>query len=447
MKTIFVTIVAASMLASSIPAHGQTSAVEEPVVIDPSGAAADGLSLREAALIALANNPQAERSRSGVELAETQVRRARSSILPQITFDGRYTRNDRSVSFDLGGEDVPILPENDWSSTLRLAQPIYAGGREMKTLRQARLAVDETGQAVRQTEEGVLFDVASSYLNVLGANALVAVEEQNVEVATRLRKQANDFYEVGEVTRVDVLRADSSIKGAQRQLASARQARETAASLLRLSMGVEIPIDPERPDLELPELPSEAELIALAEGRRPEVQRANIGLEVADLEVRKQRGAYLPVVTAEATLTQQASAFPADQFGALTVNFSVPIFTSGEIGARVAEAREREKQAELIVDQTRHIVREDVRRAIIELETARTGLRLAEDQLVAAEAEYAQVFELYQAQEATSLDVQSAESNLAEARRAVVTGNLDRELAELRIWFTAGALKSVLLQE
>jgi outer membrane protein len=228
---------------------------------------------------------------------------------------------------------------------------------------------------------------------------------------------------------------------------AARQAREAAASLLRLSLGVDVPVDPESPDLELPEPPSEAELVAMAEQNRPEIRRAVIAEQVANLEVAKQRGAYLPLVTADASFTQQAAAFPTDQYGALTLNFSVPVFTSGEIPARVAAAREREKQAETLLDQSRQVVREDIRRALVALETARIALALAREQRDAADAEYQQIFELYRAQEATSLDVQSAETALAAARRSVVTGTLDRDLATLTVWYATGALRTVLIKE
>lgn len=442
MKRSLIPILIGSLIFGAGSATAQTDASGQLL-----SSAADGLTLSEAARIALVHNPVAASARTEVDVAEAQVRRARSSILPQIYVDGRYTRNDREVSFNFDGTDVPILPADDWSASIRLSQPVYAGGRELKAIRQARLAVGASEHAARGTEDDVLFNVSTSYLNVLGADALIAVELQNVEVASRQRGQAQVFFDVGEVTRVDVLRADSSIKGAERQLAAARELRENAASLFRLSLGADVPVVLEAPDLALPPLPSEEELIGIASGRRPELQRAEIALEVAGLEVAKQRGAYLPLVTAEASFTQQASAFPSDQSAALTLNVSVPVFTSGEIGSRVAIAKEQEKQFALQLDRTRQVVREDIRRALVELRTAETALTLAGDQRIAAEAEYEQIFELYRAQEATSLDVQSAETALAGARRAVVTETLNRNLAELQVWHTAGALKSVLLEE
>ena len=73
-------------------------------------------------------------------------------------------------------------------------------------------------------------------------------------------------------------------------------------------------------------------------------------------------------------------------------------------------------------------MREDVRIALVDLEATRTNLALAQEQLRAAEAEYAQTSELYQNQELTSLDLQTSEAALTDARR----GRRDGRAARLR---------------
>src|SRR4029079_7526325 len=116
-------------------------------------------------------------------------------------------------------------------------------------------------------------------------------------------------------------------------------------------------------------------------------------------------------------------------------------FQAGEVIARVAGAKAEEKKAEVALDEAKINAREDVRRALADLRSAQTGLQLAGEQLEAAQAEYDQAFDLYRAQEATSLDVAASETSLADARRAVAEETLNRDLAELRVWFAAGDIK------
>ena len=180
---------------------------------------------------------------------------------------------------------------------------------------------------------------------------------------------------------------------------------------------------------------------------RADVRQAKSALRIAELEVSKQKGAYLPTVTADAGYVWQKTSFPTDQYGYAALRFAVPIWQSGEISSRVAFARERERQARLALEEQLRTVQEDVRRALLDLETATTSLALSEDQLRAAEAEYEQVADLYRSQEATSLDIQSSETNLNDARRAVVVSRLARLFSELAVYFAAGDLKSAVLKE
>ena len=101
----------------------------------------------------------------------------------------------------------------------------------------------------------------------------------------------------------------------------------------------------------------------------------------------------------------------------------------------------RELQSQLMLETSKVNAREDVRRAFADLRASETALQLAKEQLAAAEAEYAQAFELYRAQETTSLDLASSETALADARRTVAEETLNHDLAQLRVWYAAGALQ------
>ena len=401
------------------------------------------LTLEQAMRRSLEANPQARRARAEVEAAEAQRRYFRSAILPQLEFSGSSTTNAEEVTLDFDGQQTTILPRNDYSYGLTLSQSLYAGGRELKTIRQAGLAINSAKAGAVLTENQLLLQTAVSYLAAVGAEALVEVEQGSVELAQKRRQQSADFFEAGEVTQVDVLRADTAVKAAERRLAAATESREVALSELRIALALDTPVSVQRPRIALPSLPAEQELTTAALAKRPEVHQAALSRRSADIEVSKQRAARLPLVTAEATTRTQRASFPSDQTSALTFNFSLPLFDSGSIGARVAQATERRKQAEYDLEQTQRQVREDVRQAVVSLQSAETNVALAREQLAAAEAEYNQTFELYRAQEITSLDVAVAENALIESRRAVVTGALDRDLAELRVWYATGSLKDV----
>ncbi len=402
------------------------------------------LTLEEALQRALTVNNTVERSRADVGAAEANRRLLLSAVLPRVTASGALQRNSETVAFSLGGTSTTILAANDWNYRVVLSQPIYAGRRELRAYSQAKLGVTMAREAELGTEDAVLLRIASNYLALLNAEARIDIEHRNIALAEQQRKQAQAFYEAGETTRVDVLRAETALKAAQRALAVARQGREEAASRLRADLDLNTNIEAAPPARPLPPLPDENTLVARAETERPDVALAANNLRIAELEIQKQRGFWLPTVTFDGGYISQKSAFPAPRYAYGAFHFNVPIWQSGEVEARVAGAKERELQAKLDLDTAKTNAREDVRTATADLRSVETTMQLGKEQLAAAEAEYAQVAELYRAQEGTSLDVATAEATLADARRAVAEDTLNRDLAELRVWYAAGGLKPAL---
>jgi outer membrane protein len=399
------------------------------------------LTFQEALLRALEVNNTIERSRGDIDIAQSNKDYLLSAVMPKITLTGDLTRNSIEQSFGGDGEDsVTILPRNDWAYRVTLSQPIFAGRRELRAYSQAKIAIENAREGTRAATDGILIRVASSYLAVVNADQRVEVERLNTELAQKRLVQAQAFFEAGEVTKVDVLRAETAIKAAQRMAAVAVQQRQHALAQLRTDLDLDGPVEVTMPARALPPLPTENELVAHAVSSRPDIDIAENNVRIAALEVKKQFGFWLPTVTFDGGFVQQKTPFPADQYSYGALRFNVPIFQAGEVNARVAAAKSREKQVQLDLEEAKLIAREDVHRAFADLRSAETGLQLANEQLQAAQAEYDQAFDLYRAQEATSLDVSTSETSLADARRAVAEETLNRDLAELRVWHAAGQI-------
>jgi outer membrane protein len=390
---------------------------------------------------ALEVNNSVEQSRENIGVATAQKSQLFSAVMPRISITGDLTRNSIERTFGNGNDTTTILPQDNWSYRMILQQPVFAGRRELRAYNQAKLNVENAKQSSRLAEDATLLRVASNYLAVVNADRRIDIEKRNVELAQKRLDQANAFYSAGEATKVDVFRAETAQKAAQRLMQVAEQTREHAAAQLREDLDLQGPLTVTTPEHTVPPMPDEAALIANATESRADVEVAKNNLRIASLEVAKQRGFWWPTVTFEAGWINQKTSFPADQYKYGTFHFNIPVFQSGEVNARVAGAKHQEKAAELAVETAKAAAREDVHTALADLHTAQTNLQLAQEQLSAAQAEYDQAFELYRAQEATSLDVATSEQSLADARRAVAEETLNRDLAELRVWFAAGNMK------
>lgn len=406
------------------------------------------LSFAQAMQRALEANRNVDSAREAVAVSRAEKRAALSYVLPQLAVSGSYTRNSDEIAFGTGDAARIVLPRNDWEYRVVLDQPIFAGFRDLRVYDQSKVALATAREGVRSSEDAALLVAGRAYLDVVQAEALIAVEEQNVALAERRHSQAQAFYEVGETTRVDVLRAEADIKAAQRRLVVARQARVAAAGELRVALALDGEFSVEEPEAGvIPPVPDLETLVARAREARPDLRQARQAVEIAGLQVKQEKGAYLPVVSAQAGYVKQKREFPVGEYGFASVRVSVPVFQGGRVGARVAAARGRERQAELAVEELDQRIREEVRTELAGLEAARTALALSEEQLTAATADYEQTFEQYRGQELTGLDVQVAEASVAEARRATVNSRLVLRLQEMRAWYAAGSLRAAIEKE
>ncbi|HSF18012.1 MAG TPA: TolC family protein [Vicinamibacteria bacterium] len=408
------------------------------------------LTLREALALAFDRNLSLARARSDVPAADALRRLTRSAVLPHLSLNGSLIRNSTDVSFGPPDDVRTILPLVNWDLRFALSQPIFAGLRDLKAYRQSKIGIDLAREGVRLVSDEVLLTTSAQFLLALEAEALIEVERKNLELAESRRRQASELFEAGETTRVDVLRAEADIKAAERRVVEAERGRELAVSSLRRVLALDEDLELVEPSGDrraVPLLPPAEELVTRALAARPEARRAEYALESAELEVEKQKGAYFPIVTADAGFVRQKTTFPRDTYGFGALRVSVPIYQGGEVGARVAIAEEQMRQAALALEEVQRAVREDIRIALFDVEASRTNLALAEEQLRTAEAEYAQTSELYRNQELTSLDLQVSEAALADARRAVATGRLLVYAAEIEVWYAAGSLSEVALQE
>lgn len=415
----------------------------------PPSPPANRLTLRAALERAFQLNPNALRADEEIKAAEAQRIGTKSLVLPRINITGSLIRNSENVKFGSGTDSRTILPLNDWNARVTLQQPIYAGRREFRLYSQSKEGITLAKDGKLAARDQIALRVIADYASAIQAEALINVEKQSAVLASKRIEQAKALFDAGEVTKIDVLRAGTANKAALRRIAAAEADAIQARSRLRMSLAID------GGDVELGALDDTVELglpVAAAQTleeralNRPEVRQAATNVRIAELEIQKQKGANLPVLTADAAYIRQKSSFPTDAYAQAALRVTIPVFQGGEVGARTRFAEARRRQAETTLAETRRQATEAVRQSLALLESARRAKTLADDQIAAAEAEYAQARDLYEEHEATSLDLDAAESGLSEARRALIQARFAVLQAEASAWLAAGSLADVALE-
>ncbi|MBT8063944.1 MAG: TolC family outer membrane protein, partial [Gammaproteobacteria bacterium] len=176
--------------------------------------------------MALQGNPSVLSARAAVDVADANMRLARSGHYPTLDLVAGYTSftNEQFVYNDfINNQQLrSSLTNDDWSVGLVLDIPLYQGGRVSAQTRQARYLLDATGQDLDDVQRGVVRQAQDSYRAVLaGIQEVQAFEQARISAESALEATQAGF-EVGTRTIVDVLIAEQRKFSAQRDNSVAR---------------------------------------------------------------------------------------------------------------------------------------------------------------------------------------------------------------------------------
>ncbi|MGK4005547.1 TolC family protein [Sorangium sp. So ce1036] len=359
--------------------------------------------------------------------------------------------NSLEVPNPLSGLDF-AAPPNSYSLTASLAVPIsdyvlrisqgYAAASHAESAKKLELQA-ETLQAAA--------DAKIAFFNWVRVKGQVIVAGEAVAQARAHVEDARRTFEVGLLSRADVLRLEAQVAGAEQVLHEAQAALLVADDQIRIALGaphdrpLALGIDvmgaaPAPPPAEaLPALVQEALQKRLEIRALDETQYS---LEKAEAVTR---AGYFPRVDAFADLTYanpNQRIFPTrEQFDltwAAGVRASWVINDIFSTAASSAEANARTTQVAEQKAALRDALRLEVASAYAELSKAASSIESAERQLAAAVESMRVRTELFRAGRATSVDVVDAEAEVTRARLQQLNARVGALVAKTRLEHAVG---------
>ena len=196
------------------------------------------LSLADALNTALQQNATILKAKNDLEANYGLVVQTRAIIIPKVQASGDYTYTDRHAVENFPGTSVP---NQNWSTGLKIVQSIYEGGRLGSAIRAARLTKQQALLNYQTTVADTLLATRLAYYDVLLAEQQIVVNEASVNLlAAELRDQTNRFN-AGTVPRFNVLRAEVAVANARPTLIRARNDYRIAKNNLSNLLGYNLP--------------------------------------------------------------------------------------------------------------------------------------------------------------------------------------------------------------
>jgi outer membrane protein len=397
--------------------------------------------LQEALAAAYANNPTLQAARARLRATDENVPQALSGWRPTVTLQGRAGYADGIITNTRAGTRLDA-ERNLLSASAIVVQPLYRGGRTVAQTRRAESQVMAERANLIATEQQVLLDAITAYVNVIQNQQVLRLAENNVRVLSRQLQAARDRFRVGEITRTDVAQAEARLERARSERANAegqlQNSRAAYARLIGEPPRALMPPPPIRPVAATAD-----EAARLAEANSPAVLRAVFDEQAALANVDVVFGELLPSVNLEASMFRNDNAA---QPGTRTTGsqivaaLSVPIYQGGQEHARVRQAKQQAQQAREVLAEAQRAAVENARRAWETLTASRAQIAALQAQVRANEIALDGVQREAMVGARTTLDVLNAEQELLDARVALVRATRDVVIASYALASTAGRL-------
>jgi outer membrane protein len=415
------------------------------------GALGPGLVRAETIESALARayggNPQLNASRANVRVTDENVPRALSGYRPKANASADVGLSGTDNRFGTGSWlNTKTFPRG---AGLQVTQTLYNGGRTGNSVRQADAGVLQAREQMRVSEQAVLLDGATAYMDVLRDTAILNLRNNNIDVLEEQLRQTRDRFSVGEVTRTDVAQAEARLAQARSDASAAAGNLKSSLARYRQVIGVEAKqLAPAKAlDSVLPRTLDQA--VLLSQQEHPSVLAALHAVDAAELQVKLVEGELLPSVGLAGTLTHRWDANQSNleqNTATISGTLSVPIYEGGEVYARVRQSKETLSQRRIEADQARDVVRQNTVSAWGQLEATRERITASQAQIQASEIALNGVREEAKVGQRTTLDVLNAQQDLLTARVALVTAQRDRVVASYALLSAAGRLSATNLR-
>ena len=403
----------------------------------PSAAFAQTL---EAALAsAYLNNPGLGAERAALRATDEQVSQALGNWRPDVEVSSDISRADTFNNTRTGKSDQMRTPRG---LELNVTQPLFRGFRTQAATREARNTVRAARARLLASEQDVLLDAATAFMDVVRDQAVVEINISNEKFLMRQLEAVSDRFEVGELTRTDVSQAEARLSGATADRIQAEGDLEASRAAYRNVIGEEPgTLIPPRPAGGLPA--NKGEAIALASEYHPDVIAASFDIRAARDNMEEIRGELLPSVELSGKVSRKfESAGNTSRVDekSIKATLTIPLYQKGVVRSRLRAAKQTVGQERLEEDQSRLEVTESATRAWEALVTARARIISFAAQVAANEIALEGVTREAAVGARTVLDVLDAERELLDSRVNRVGAERDEIVAIFQLREAIGRL-------
>ncbi|MGD1209919.1 MAG: TolC family protein [Candidatus Acidiferrales bacterium] len=390
----------------------------------------------------------------GLLLSGEDVRAARgerwkqlSALLPNVTTSS-YVQGSQVDLAEFGfsfkfppslGFSIPTVvgPFGYFDSRAYLTQSIF----DWKAINDSRSASQSEKSAqytYKDTRDLVILAVGYTYLQAIADEARIETADAQVKTAQALYNQASDQVKAGTSPAIDALRAEVELKSRQQGLIQAKNdfaiEKLALARVIGLAPGQEFELTDKSPYEPFAGLTVD-EALKRAYASRSDFQAALADVRAAEYGRKSAQAGYLPSLSFSADYGVAGTEQDLNTHGVFDVRgtLTIPIFQGGKVHGDVLEANARLEQSRQRLENLRGQIDDDVRTALLNLQSAEELVAVAQSNIDLAEQTLTQSRDRFAAGVTDTVEVVQAQEAVASAHESYISSLYSDNYAKISL--------------
>lgn len=251
---------------------------------------------------ALEHNIEIKQQESIADTKKIYLSESKWAYAPNISFSNGYSLSSGRVLDPTTYDFIENQTVSGNNTSISAGITLFGGMGNLHNLKRAQLDLKSSILGIEKIKNDITLNVIAYYLEVLGAQEAIHNAEQVVATLRIQEQKTAKLVEVKKVTNVDLLQIQSQLSDAQNEVLSAKNqlyiAKFNLCQLLEIEdyMSFETVI-PNDAFIENYILPNDVMTVVDAANSLPQIQMAQLDINIAARNIGIARAAYYPTLS------------------------------------------------------------------------------------------------------------------------------------------------------
>ena len=403
--------------------------------------AAEELNLEKAVKLLIEENRTLKNARKDIETAEKDIDLAVRSYFPTLDLRTSYTKLDEGQQTFSPTQGFVEGPDENYSTSISLTQPIWMGGRVSMQKEIAGYGLEIARSKYEQSLEDQIFSLVQAYYGVLQAQGMVEIRQEALDIVNEHLRVVKNNLDAGIAIRRDLLQSQIEQRNAEEDLTAAENDLKIAQRRLAQLLSTNQKYSLTQPAINFNLALEQDKLFQTAVENDQQLLILELNKEIVKLNQKLEGQYYRPNVSLNGSYDWQGEEFMDEKSWSMTLGVNVPLYDGGK-GSINAE--KQEKELEKIANNRKDLLENidiEVEDSILTVKETEEAIELEQLSLENAEENLEIANKSYEAGVVSNTEVIDAQATYNQAKTSLLQTEYKYEIELFRTLYKSGRLK------